>query len=570
MRALNLLLSAGLCVMLPVAASAQAPQVPPLPETAPDTSRQVEPPRPSVEAGAVTTTGNGPSFVLNGIVLEGLSALDQADISPIWEGLIGARVTVQTLDDITRQISAAYRARGYVLSQAILPAQTVDNGLVRIVVVEGFIDQISYSGGATNQQELVTEYFDPVAQERPLKLTTLERSVLLSRDAVGSVNAGSVETVLGPSPDTFGAADLNVQIEQQPISGYFSIDNRGSRLYGDWTLGAGVRSFNALGFNETLDGNIALAPEDTALAFASVSADIPLRGLSNTLLDGARLRFGGNVFRGDPDLAEAGAATGLSSISDQTELTAQLVVPFVRARSENLFGRIGFTLRDSETETALVGLTTVEEDRLAIVEAGVTWDIADRLGGISLVDLSLRQGIDVAGAQVSATGPAAGDINFTAAQFTLSRLQALGSSSWSVFGEITGQLASGVQPNSERFYLGGASIGRGFAPGNTSGDSGYAGRAELRRAINPQTLGTFADAANVYAFIDYGRAYDRSLSRDGQQWENLGSIGVGAQISLNTWLSVTPQIIRQISGTPRDTSDPSQETRFIVGAVARF
>ncbi|WP_299736022.1 POTRA domain-containing protein [uncultured Roseobacter sp.] len=554
----------------PLTAGAQAPQVPPLPETAPDTSRQVEAPRPRAETGAVTARGSGPSFVLNGIVLEGATALDQKTISPIWQELIGQRVTVQTLDEVTRQISAAYRERGYVLSQAILPAQTVDGGIVRIVVVEGFVDQITYSGGAANQQDLVTEYFGPVADDRPLRLTTLERSVLLSRDAVGSVNTGSVETVLGPSPDTFGAADLDVQIAQQPVSGYVSIDNRGSRLYGDWTLGTGARAFNLLGLNETLDGNFALAPQGTSLAFGSITADVPLRGLTGTWLDGARLRFGGNIFRGDPDLAEAGATAGLTTVSDQTELNAQLVVPFVRARSENVFGRFGLTFRDSETETGLVGLTTVEEDRLAVLEAGVAWDFADRLGGISLVDVSLRQGLDVAGARVSATGPAAGDLNFTSAQVTLSRLQALGSGPWSVFGEITGQMSRGLQPNSERFYLGGSSIGRGFAPGNTSGDTGYAGRAELRRAISPDSLGTVADAASLYAFIDYGRAYDRSIARDGQQWENLGSIGIGAQISLNTWLSVTPQIVRQISGTPRDTVDPSQETRFFIGAVARF
>ena len=38
-------------------------------------------------------------------------------------------------------------------------------------------------------------------------------------------------------------------------------------------------------------------------------------------------------------------------------------------------------------------------------------------------------------------------------------------------------------PNSERFALGDATIGRGFAPGNTSGDSGWGGRVELRRQL---------------------------------------------------------------------------------------
>ncbi|MEM6579425.1 MAG: ShlB/FhaC/HecB family hemolysin secretion/activation protein, partial [Pseudomonadota bacterium] len=113
-------------------------------------------------------------------------------------------------------------------------------------------------------------------------------------------------------------------------------------------------------------------------------------------------------------------------------------------------------------------------------------------------------------------------------------------------------------------------IGRGFAPGNTSGDSGFGLRAELRRAIDPAGLGTLADAASIFAFVDYGEAQDDTDARDGDATEELGSVGIGARIAVNDWLSVTPMIARQVSGTPNDTRDPSRETRFFLSAVARF
>ncbi|WP_298837207.1 ShlB/FhaC/HecB family hemolysin secretion/activation protein [uncultured Roseobacter sp.] len=560
----------GLLTAIPVIAAAQAPEVPPLPETSPADVPQVSAPDSPGADAPLEPGGEGPSFVLRGVALEGVTALDQDVLVPIWTDLLGQNVTVATLEGIAARISAAYRNAGYVLSQAILPAQSIDDGVVEILVVEGFVDQVRLSGGRPEQQRLVLEYFGATDADRPLRLETLERSVLLSRDAVGGASPDSVQTVLGPSPDTFGAADLDVSITEQSSTGYFSVDNRGSRLYGEWTLGAGLRTFNAFGLNETVDYTLALAPQGTSLTFGAVTLEAPLSGVSGSFLDGARLRFNANYFRGDPDLTRIGATADLTTISEQQEISASLVVPFVRTRSSNLFGRLGLTARQSDAETRLSGLTTEEEDRLIILEAGLAWDVADRRGGISLVDISLRQGLDVAGARQSASGPAAGELTFTSAQVRLSRLQSLGEGPWSLYGEVIGQMSRGVQPNSERFYLGGSTIGRGFAPGNTSGDTGYAGRAEIRRGIGADMLGSFAEAAEVFAFVDYGRAYDRSVARDGRQWENLGSVGIGARIAVTPWLSLTPQIVRQISGTASDTVDTSPETRFFIGAVARF
>jgi len=559
---------AGICLCIaPLGLAAQPADLPPLAGTAPNLSRQVEAPDPVLAETLINTPGVGPSFQLNGITLEGATAIEQDTLSRIWRDLIGTTVTIPMLNGIAAEISALYRERGFLLSQAVLPAQTIQGGVVQILVIEGFIDDLSLTGGAINQQALVQRYFEPVQSDRPLAIETLERSVLLSRDAIGSVMGSSVETVLGPSPDTFGAANLNVQVTPEPLTGYASADNRGSRLYGDLNFGAGLRAFNALGWNETLDANFAYAPQGTSLQFGSVSVEVPVLAFSGGFLDGARLRFAANVFRGAPDLSEAGDTTGLLSISDQTEVSAQLLVPFVRTRSMNLFGRAGLTLRDNETQAGLVGAVVTEEARLTVFEVGAAWDVADTRGGINFVDFAIRQGLGMAGATVSATGPAAGDLHFTSAQLTASRLQSIAESPWSVFAEFRGQLSKGVQPNSERYFLGGASIGRGFAPGNTSGDAGYAVRLELRRVLDP---GTWAQAANVFGFVDYGEAYDRSIARDGQQVEALGSIGLGAQIEINDWLSLTPQVVRQLEGNPRDTGDNRRETRLFFGAVGRF
>jgi hemolysin activation/secretion protein len=563
---------AALLIALPLGmpAAAQQELLPPLPRVGPERA----PAQPAIEPdsgdGAVIAGTGGAGFELGGIVLEGATAIPTEELRPIWADQLGDEVTVAELQAIAGQIGAAYRARGFVLSQAVLPAQSVEGGVVRIAIVEGFVDEVEIAGGAPNQQRIAEKLFAPLPAERPLRLRTLERSVLLSRDTFGSTYGGTVETVLEPSPDVFGAADLGVLISPEPFSGFVTADNRGSRLYGDLTLGAGTRSYNVLGLNERIDLLLAAAPEGRSLGFGALAVSIPVEPLVGTALDGAAFEVDASISRADPDLDEVEAADGLTSILDERRVEARMVVPFVRTRTQSLYGRLGLELLESESETGLDGETFEELDRLAVIDARLTWDFADTYGGISLVDVGLRQGLDIGGTEVAAEGPAAGEPDFTLVELSLSRLQSIpGAPGWSLYGEVTGQYAPEVLPAAERFFLGGSTIGRGFAPGNTSGDTGFGGRVELRRAVSSPPRG-YVDAAELYAFGDWGRAYDRSISRDGDQWEELGSVGIGARVDVRPWLSITPEVVRQVAGAPADTDDDDLETRFFLGATARF
>ncbi|MEJ2327058.1 MAG: POTRA domain-containing protein [Chromatiaceae bacterium] len=534
------LVSSAVLLLLANIATAQTPResLPRLPELAPDPARQVEAPE-THEIKPVVAGEGEQGFVLNDITIEGNSAVPTDELRPIWSELIGKEVTVANLADVASRIGAAYRARGYFLSQAVLPAQTVSRGVVRIVVVEGFVDVVSLTGGAANQRRVAGNLFEPVLADRPLRQETLERSVLLSRDTFGSVYGGSVETVLGP------------------------------RLYGDVTLGAGVRTYNLLGLNERLDGIMAYAPRNSSLGFVSLTFAAPIEPLYGSFLDGAQMEFNINASRGDPDLTKSGSPEDLRALVNQRELTAQLVVPFVRTRSENLFGRLGLGFLENETETEFAGSAVVETDRLAVLEVRTTWDYADRAGGVNLVDVSVRQGLDVGSATVSADGPAAGKPNFTSVWTQLTRLQSLGTNI-SLYGEVVGQYAANILPNSERFFLGDSTIGRGFAPGNTSGDSGYGARVELRRYAGPEAFSSAFRAAELYLFGDYGKAYDRAVERDGDQWETIGSVGLGARVDIRDGLTITAEIARQTEGVAIDTTDPDHETRFYFGIVARY
>jgi hemolysin activation/secretion protein len=559
---MRLVLVVLLCAAaLPVGAQQLSDLVPALPST----GRDLAPPDDTapIRLGAAAP-GDGATVVLRGVTLAGASAVRADQLEPLWADLIGQPVNLATLESLAEQIGASYRTRGFVLSQAFLPAQVVQDGVVEIRVVEGFIDRVAVASGAPNQTAAVGRRFEPVSTDRPARLQTIERAVLLSRDLLG----GGVETVLESSPDTFAAADMAVLLDPPPPTGFLAADNRGSRLYGEASFVLGGVAHNLLGANERLELLVAGSPEG-ALGYVRGVAAFPVVPLDRTAFDGTMLEVEADYAEGDPDLTVAGGAAGLSLTTRETGVRVALRTPFIRTRAQNLYGHVQLDWRDATNVTSFGPDALSEKDRLLVFELGAEWDGADRRAGVTLVSGRLRQGLDTDRATVGG-GAGAGETDFTLVSARVVRLQRLGTGPYALWVEGIGQFAAGVLPNSERFGLGDATIGRGFAPGNTTGDSGFGARVELRRSITEDAMGRLGEAAEVYGYVDYGRVRDRDPDRDGEQWEGLGSIGVGLRWDVTPRLTLTPEISHQFAGQPSDRDSTDRETRFYFGAVMRF
>ena len=99
------------------------------------------PPSEAVPANAETIT-----FTLRGIALQGVSVYKPGELESIWQNDIGKTGSLKRVYDIAAAITARYRADGYFLASAYIPAQEIGNGSVRIAVVEGYIGQVRFEG----------------------------------------------------------------------------------------------------------------------------------------------------------------------------------------------------------------------------------------------------------------------------------------------------------------------------------------------------------------------------------------------------------------------------------------
>ena len=127
---------------------------------------------------------DGDSFILAAVSLLGVETLDAEDLAPAYEDFLAKAITTSDAAGIANRITEIYREKGYVLSRAFVPPQTVEGGVLFMQIAEGFVSEVAFSGIEDLPTDL-NPYVTRVLEERPLTLATLERAILLINDMSG-------------------------------------------------------------------------------------------------------------------------------------------------------------------------------------------------------------------------------------------------------------------------------------------------------------------------------------------------------------------------------------------------
>jgi len=521
--------------------------------------RRDMPPLPPAPQSGPTEDG-GLRFRLSEIVIEGNTVYPPETLRPLYAELLGSEVTLARIAELAQRLTARYRQDGYILAQAVVPEQQIDHGVVRLRVVEGFVDRVLIEGDVVGPRRIVEEFAERIRAARPLTAAALERNLLL----IGDLPGVNVQGVLEPSPSTFGAADLRVVLRHLPYEGFGVLDNRGSRFVGPWTATVGVSTYSLLGLYDQIDLLAAVTPDSGELGYLQAQFTIPVGPVAS----GDTLQFFASGTRTRPNIPADIFPFEAKSTGFEGRVT--YFTPLLRSRPQNFSGRLSFIWRDTDTRIADLPEDgrNPTKDKARLLQLRGTYDLTDRLSGVNLVDASLNQGLDILGAsgpggRVSRLTGAGG--GFTYANLTLSRLQQL-AEQWSLYGEAIGQYSGDPLLPSERFYVGGARFGRGFPPGNISGDHGIAGKLELRYGENVGN--PFLDSYQAYGFIDAGRTWD--VGDTPHLRAELLSAGLGARLNLTERISLNPELAHQLLGTAADRNGGGHEVRFLVSLVARF
>lgn len=452
-------------------------------------------------------------FQLTAVTVKGVNALAADKISSTYSGKIGSVVTGADILEISQQITELYRNAGFHLSRAIIPPQDLKGGVLHVEVVEGTIDQISLAGGGRDPLGILP-VLRPITLERPSRLSTLERQLLLVNDRPG---ARVTDVSLAEIGSATGKFRLIVTIETWRIYWTQGLDNYGSSAVGP------LQGYSSAAFNSYL------LPGDSIAVAASTVPDAT-----------DELRFGKAAY--DAPIGIDGARVGLSAyqstvrpgddrrwIGDYTRTTGYelrgSIVPIL-SRDSSLTLSVAANYTDAY-ESTVYGLFYADKIRAGSITAD--YKLKDNFNGWNNFVVTLRQGFGFAGASsindpMTSRYGASGE--FTAVNLSYLRLHTF-SDIWSTKLAVTSQFAANPLLLSQQYFLGGAA----FGPGYYSGDNGVGGSFEVR--FDQKTPWQYLQGYQFYGFVDGGQVWD---VHNGIR-SSLASLGAGARFFLSDALT---------------------------------
>src|ERR1700730_4846112 len=251
-------LAATLLLVLPVLAAHAAGPVVPDAGTILQQMQPAFPPTPSsTGTGLTVEPGNSgklpPSapFLVKTLQISGNAAFDSATLHALVADAEGQTLTLSQLGDFVARITDYYHRHGYSLARAIIPAQAIVDGAVRIEIIQAGYGQMQLDNRSQVRDSLLQNTLAPVQGGQPITQAELDRSLLLLSDIPGV----GVNATLSPG-ETVGTSDLLVNTTPGPtISGNAVLDNYGDRYTGRARVGATLNVIDPLHLGDVLTVN---------------------------------------------------------------------------------------------------------------------------------------------------------------------------------------------------------------------------------------------------------------------------------------------------------------------------
>ena len=466
------------------------------------------------------------TFVYREMRIEGATEFSDDQLLQAWTLTDGETASVADIFRFANAITSMYAEAGYALSFAVVPEQDVENGIVNIRVVEGFIDKIEFSEAKSDKfsakvsRHRAEAILSRLVGSGPLKTADLERCVLLVNDLPGL----KVGTTLAPST-TPGGAILAVEIRDiKPLSASVDYNNY---LPDSFNRDSGGVTASVSGVLTGSDQfSISGWKSFTQDAYWSASGEGSI-GIGN---NGLRVGASYGYSNSEPDDA---FLTALEYLGETKRGRAWMRFPLIRSRTQNLTLEGALIANNSRSE---ILADTLVDDRLRSAEVSLAYDFAGSARAINYIRVGAERGMDIFGAQGNSR--ANGQLEYTNINLDLQRTQPL----WDVFsGSVSMQVGlrgqamfgpGGLFSGSECAY-GGRRFGRAYDSGVLSGEQCALGFGEMRwdGRVGPIQ-------AQFYGYGDGGYLWQKGQLEAGQLRERSGaSAGLGMRLHVTDSLS---------------------------------
>lgn len=442
--------------------------------------------------------------------ITGNHAVSTEELRSLYNSAIGTHGTLATIYEIADKITNYYRTKGYILSKAYIPAQSIANGNIEIGVVEGYIGQVTLDKNLQGNR-IAQTITDKLKNTRPVTLKALETAILQLNDLPG-IKAEQVLHKLDVAKD--GEAGVTFTSVPSPMGkGAYVSNNYGSRFIGPYQ-------------HSLLYENAFFQNQKTQFAFLGTmpAEELKYGSVEHTIHidEKNRISFLFNSVKAKP----GGSLQAQNIKSSTMETSATLHHQYIRAKDKNLsaYAKLGHKTLNTYT-LSTVSLT---HDSIYSAQLGVDASVEDALNGTNTISIIATQGLDIFDASH------AGELflsredakpTFRKIELEYQRSQFL-SSNYLLSNKINAQWGDNHLFSSEEFGYGGQDFGRSFDASAFSGKSGINASVDVSYyGLNEK----FALPTIPYTFYDIG--YSKNTQSENESIV-ASSAGIGTKLQI--------------------------------------
>lgn len=472
-----------------------------------------------------------PVVDVKSIQVQGATQASADELQTAVQPWVGKALTVAQLQEPARAVTDLLKSKGLSLAQAFVPAQDLQNGVLRLQVVEGVLDAATGISGVVvkgvqrTDPAIVARTVSPGAVAgQPLRAAELEQRLMLANELPGL----KLKASLVPGSQ-FGTTAVEVTAEEEKArSIQIYTDNHGNRWTGQARMGFDMDIYSPTGKGDQIslggvasrDSGSAKLAWSTPIEYKDVRLGASLSGSqSNMSPQNVNVRFDGR--------ATVFSLFGQMPIRRQAASSVNALLSVDNKQLSNDFEGMLFDKREVNSLSVGFNGSYLSDDR----QGQSRWATTLTTGSVHLRDrlVSLNPRLDTQG-------------NFTklVGDYRMSRpLAADGEAGkWTVSARASGQMHVGGAnlDNAEKFQLGGADGVRGYPVGEGWGDAGYLGSLELSRPLTVEKL----HSARFMLFVDTGsitrnpKAAQAAEATDGvANTYRLHSAGLGLKLDFN-------------------------------------
>ncbi len=477
---------------------------------------------------------------------------------PLFAQVIGKRVGLSELNNITDAVTRYYRDNGFPVAVSYVPGQEVKNGVVSIVILEGHIDQSLVAGNTLYPSNTLQRYLsEALCQQASSRCTEtvvehryIQRAIGIASDLPG---INEVTAILNPG-NTQGTTQIQLNVTESPrITGQVSADNYGNRYTGRKRLAGSLYINNPFRPGDRL--TIDITTSGKGMRFGALNYTLPIG------YTGWRGGLGYSSMTYD-----LGAPFNVTDAHGEAQiLSLYSHYPVIRSIRQNITAHANYDLKQLQDSV----LDSTFEKREHVFSAGVGGNILDNVagGGFSTFGLSLSHGkLDYSGSAIPAGVPD-NTGSFAKINYSLTRDQTIAytrnTQRISLFGSLRGQIAGDNLDSVEKLSLGGPGGVRAYPNGEAIGDSGTIASLELRYSTTVPIAGT--SDVSIGLFRDQGWLKINHNSWEGYTGPSKRRIsgnGISISVDKHDTFSVSLHWAARDRGSEEATSDKDSRSRL--------